>query len=346
MGVMGTCNIISKISGQGNSNSIQNITLLSVSIERMLVGIGPVAIKSFIGDWYYTGPNPYGLMGNGNLYLKKGETINKTIFTYIPNLSNFNRGYIGEKLSIFRDGNNKWYFAGDNEEGAFGNGTLASPFLTNTDFGFTGRPFIYQSTLSRHIIFFTKNITCFGIEENSPQVCSSNGYCKTPNLCVCNGNYGGLNCEIIKCFGLSSTAGNVCSGRGACSSYNNCTCSPNYSGENCQYVNCFGFSTNSSSVCSGNGNCTAPNTCQCNEGYYGTSCSLQTPNKVYASGKNSQLMFGIGNLPSSVINRVFISSLITYDIIQISCTDKSCFALTSNSILLGSGKNGIFYNKN
>jgi hypothetical protein len=280
-------------------------------------------------------------------HIIKGESSSINYFSSAPNLINFDRGTINSLFSIFRDTNNKWYFSGRNF-GAFGNGTTATRFLTNTNFQYYARPYTSRMSIDSLIYFLPNNFTCFGIDENSDQVCSSNGRCVSSNLCVCNENYTGLNCqnEVPKCFGVFGSLPSACSGFGTCVSNNNCSCLTDYSGPNCQFINCYGVSTNDSSVCSGNGNCTAPNTCQCNDDSYGPSCSSRTTNKVYASGSNAFFIFGVGTaFPSKIRDRILIAPLKPYNVIQIACTFKTCLALTSDSILLGSGQNGniLFY---
>ncbi|EFC43502.1 predicted protein [Naegleria gruberi] len=75
---------------------------------------------------------------------------------------------------------------------------------------------------------------CAGIYLTSPQVCNSNGKCYGNNVCECNRNFTGSNCDIPVCFGISADCSQVCSGNGHCEKPGFCACKVGYAGEQCQ----------------------------------------------------------------------------------------------------------------
>ncbi len=122
-----------------------------------------------------------------------------------------------------------------------------------------------------------REVACFGIDANEPNVCSGHGECVDTDNCICNEGYTGEMCSglIVKCYDIESTDSNVCSGHGVCSSTNNCTCNAGYTGDTCsKLIMCYGKSFNDSTVCSGHGTCSSPDVCTCDEGYSGETCSL------------------------------------------------------------------------
>jgi hypothetical protein len=145
---------------------------------------------------------------------------------------------------------------------------------------------------------------------------------------------------ILSCFGGPSNDPFVCSGNGECLKPNYCLCNQNYTGNNCQFqiTYCYGYSSAHFMSCSGNGVCNSTDSCICNSNYGGSNCQSRISN-IYVSGQNLNYQLGIGAI-SAVPLRTLVTSLVPYDVIQIECSDSSCFALTSDFIVLGSGLNG------
>jgi hypothetical protein len=98
------------------------------------------------------------------------------------------------------------------------------------------------------------------------------------------------------CFGKLLTDPKICSGNGICIDTNLCSCEKNFTGNECQFTSCFGKNSNDPNVCSGNGNCTEPDTCICKEGYDGNSCenNLIGISSFYTFGKNNYGQLGDG----------------------------------------------------
>lgn len=119
---------------------------------------------------------------------------------------------------------------------------------------------------------------CFGISSQSSLVCNGRGICVNKNVCLCEENNLGENCDIPICDQRPATDELVCSGHGQCVAANSCQCNDGFTGQNCETPICYSITANSSLVCSGHGRCISNNTCVCNysdtSGYYGgTNCS-------------------------------------------------------------------------
>jgi alpha-tubulin suppressor-like RCC1 family protein len=184
-------------------------------------------------------------------------------------------------------------------------------------------------------------LKCFNNPPGSLGVCNGNGECIAHNLCLCNANYTGFECQtpITYCYGYSSQHFATCSGHGTCNSTDNCVCSLNYVGPTCQFPVCFGLNSTDPLVCSGQGTCTGPNSCLCNDDHFGTNCLFPTVSKVYGSGANSNYMLGVGSGQSLFYQRTIIANFKSHNIIQIECSNTVCFGLTSDFVLLGAGFN-------
>ena len=91
--------------------------------------------------------------------------------------------------------------------------------------------------------------------------------CYDPDYC----QTGYLN--TTHCFGKVYTDDLTCNGHGKCIENEVCHCDSDWSGENCEILSCFNI-TEPSQVCSNNGNCTDKDTCSCREGYYGIMCQF------------------------------------------------------------------------
>jgi hypothetical protein len=104
---------------------------------------------------------------------------------------------------------------------------------------------------------------CFGRQKDDPQVCSQNGKCTDTDLCDCNTNWIGSQCNIPICHGIPGNHSTVCSSRGNCLKPNTCTCTAGWTGDECQFPLCFGKSANDTQVCNGRGKCTDVDQCEC-----------------------------------------------------------------------------------
>ena len=117
-------------------------------------------------------------------------------------------------------------------------------------------------------------------------------------MCNCTSGYNGKNCQYTICHGRSTNDTKVCSGNGVCILPDVCMCYsypvPGYTGGNCSYPVCYsryydritGIETiyqapstsidlviSTSKDCSGHGTCLSPNKCNCTKGYTDTYCS-------------------------------------------------------------------------
>ncbi|KAG2374402.1 hypothetical protein C9374_010972 [Naegleria lovaniensis] len=131
------------------------------------------------------------------------------------------------------------------------------------------------------------DMTCFGILENSSQVCQSRGWCVSVNLCECfnTSQYGGENCQFTKCNGiLSNETQQVCHGHGDCISPDNCQCHEGYFGAFCEITQCHGILSNDSNVCNGKGNCVDLNVCHCTDSKFGgANCDIAICHGILAN---------------------------------------------------------------
>eukprot|EP01080_Neovahlkampfia_damariscottae_P000588 gene588-8096_t len=119
-----------------------------------------------------------------------------------------------------------------------------------------------------------KQVSCFGKNSTSPDVCSGNGDCVSYNNCTCNQGYTGNNCQFTKCFGFDSSNEKICSGNGNCTRPNYCECEDGYVGIDCKYPICFGLNSSRTDSCGLNGRCSRPDFCQCFLGYSGKICEF------------------------------------------------------------------------
>jgi len=123
---------------------------------------------------------------------------------------------------------------------------------------------------------------CFGVPEVDGGVCSSNGNCISPDVCVCDTGYYDPLCHSYECFSVHWENSTVCSGNGDCDTPDHCMCDGGWTSENCQHPLCYGIiSTNRPNVCSGGGDCIAPDTCECGAGYSGSQCQHHWCSGVY-----------------------------------------------------------------
>jgi hypothetical protein len=142
-------------------------------------------------------------------------------------------------------------------------------------------------------ISFINNITCNGVSNKDPTVCSASGLCTMNNtgygICSCNQYYFTADCgKVINCNQLSIFDPNVCGGstHGTCKQtapgFGACQCKSPYTGVGCDVLmSCNGVAANDPSVCSAHGSCGyAPDgvtiACSCQAPYYGADCSQVT----------------------------------------------------------------------
>lgn len=90
--------------------------------------------------------------------------------------------------------------------------------------------------------------------------CSSHGLCVDQDMCTCDTNYYGADCNMY------CEASTTCSGQGSCDVNGACACSDYYFGENC------GTYCEASTTCGGRGTCDPIGGCACSENYTGGSC--------------------------------------------------------------------------
>jgi hypothetical protein len=123
---------------------------------------------------------------------------------------------------------------------------------------------------------FEQGITfCYGKAAQDDSVCRGHGYCNSTNVCVCNDNYSGEQCQYRSCFGQVENSGKACSARGQCVGVNECQCFPGYAGDKCQNYKCYGRLSTDSMVCGGgNSKCIGPDVCQCADSGYSKNCSV------------------------------------------------------------------------
>ncbi|KAL0479704.1 tenascin [Acrasis kona] len=95
------------------------------------------------------------------------------------------------------------------------------------------------------------------VSDSNSTVCSGKGSCIGTDVCSCDTNYFGFNCQTTSCFNISSASSSVCSGNGTCTAYNTCTCNIGAVGADCSIPACGGIAFNDSRVCSGHGYCQA-----------------------------------------------------------------------------------------
>eukprot|EP00759_Apiculatamorpha_spiralis_P057921 PhF_6_TR884/c1_g1_i1/m.1350 len=142
--------------------------------------------------------------------------------------------------------------------------------------------------------------------------CFGHGVCSQgvngTGLCVCSGNFGGIDCQSCKtlfygrqCSSKCTAEKSSCSGHGRCNDGvegdGECLCSSGYSGTTCGTCNKGYYSLNSlcspcpgTPPCSGHGSCALGSSgpiCACDSGFVGSSCGKTcptAPNNVSCNG--------------------------------------------------------------
>ncbi|KAL9654142.1 hypothetical protein ABK040_016488 [Willaertia magna] len=79
---------------------------------------------------------------------------------------------------------------------------------------------------------------CYNVAANdTTKVCGNGrGSCVLNDVCMCDANYYGIQCELFQCHGIWNTdKSKVCSGsNGECVGYNNCKCKEGFKGNQCE----------------------------------------------------------------------------------------------------------------
>jgi len=109
-------------------------------------------------------------------------------------------------------------------------------------------------------------------------VCNGHGACVGQDMCICESEWNGPECEFWYCYGVPSSDPGVCSGHGVCSVKDVCNCSIGVYGPQCEsYWYCYGFSgSDADNVCSGHGVCATEDACECSFGVFGAMCDEYT----------------------------------------------------------------------
>jgi hypothetical protein len=71
-----------------------------------------------------------------------------------------------------------------------------------------------------------------------------------------------------------------CSGHGDCTYMDICKCDKNYFGPNCELASCFSKTALDPTVCSGHGSCVKHDYCDCNSGYAGAACDIHDSTEI------------------------------------------------------------------
>ena len=123
---------------------------------------------------------------------------------------------------------------------------------------------------------------CFGKSATDKTVCSGNGVCAQQDVCTCQANFGGSECETAKCGELLANDPRVCSGHGSCLVGGNCVCTDNskWGGSLCEIPKCNGTLSSDSNVCSAHGVCNTPEQCTCGNSWTGSLCETPMCNGI------------------------------------------------------------------
>ena len=149
---------------------------------------------------------------------------------------------------------------------------------------------------------------CSGVGQCS-EFLPQNGTSQNETVgCVCKPGTSGINCEVIPCFGKNASS-NTCSGRGVCIDVDICECEGDWDGPECEIApfncsniahknplacsehgfevkciaqdtcehTCNSIGASSASVCSGVGECSSQNNCSCFFGFIGNNCEFLKP---------------------------------------------------------------------